>query len=198
MRCEKIEKWLSDRIDGELSKKKEGLLEDHLERCASCRSYAALIEKLQDETVSLEKPEASPSFWEGFASRLKANLTSSKQEEKEERPLALRWNWIWSVAALLAVVVVGSYLLFFQSQMPQEMYVFSLENSLARIYQEIGDDPELEELFNSVIIASIGESLEDSEWRERPDFLENLLLWEDLTEEEMKFLESEIKKDVKT
>ena len=198
MRCKKIEKWISDRIDGELSKEKEGLLEDHLERCASCRSYAASIEKLQDEAVSLEKPEASPSFWEGFASRLKSNLASSKQGEKEERPLALRWNWVWSGVALLAVVVVGLYLLFFRSQMPQEMYVFSIENSLARIYQEIGDDPELEELFNSVVLASIGESLEDSEWRERPDFLENLLLWEDLTEEEMKFIESEIKKDVKT
>jgi hypothetical protein len=198
MRCKKIEKWLSDRIDGELSKRKEELLEDHLERCVSCRSYAASIEKLQDEAGSLEKPEVSPAFWEGFASRLKANLTSFKQGEKEKRPLALRWNWVWSGAALLAVVVVGLYLLFFQSQPPQEMYVFSLENSLSRIYQEIGDDPELEKLFNSVIMASIGESLEDSEWREHPDFLENLLLWEDLTEEEMKFLESEIKKDVKT
>jgi hypothetical protein len=55
----------------------------------------------------------------------------------------------------------------------------------------------LEELFNSVISASIGENLEDSGWGERPDFYENLILWEDLTEEEMRFLESEIKKNNK-
>ncbi len=196
MKCKKIEKWLSDRIDGELSKEKERLLEDHLERCASCRSYAASIEKLQDEAVSIKDAEISPAFWEGFASKLKANLKSFQQERKERRPLVLGWRWIGSGAALLAVVVVGLYLLFFQSPPPQEMYVFSLENSLARIYQEIGDDAELEKLFNSVIMESIGESLEDSEWRKRPDFLENLLLREDITEEEMKFLESEIKKDV--
>lgn len=197
MRCQKIEKWLSDRIDGELSKEKEGLLEDHLEKCASCRSYAASIAKLQDEAVSIKEAEIPPVFWEEFVSKLQANLKSFQQEKKERRPLMLGWNWVWSGAALLAVVV-GLYLLFFQSQPTQEMYVFSLENSLSRIYQEIGDDSELEELFNSVIMESIGESLEDSGWREHPDFLENLLIWEDLSEEEIKFLESEIKKDVKT
>lgn len=198
MKCKKIEKWLSDRIDGELSKEKEKVLEDHLERCASCRSYAASIAKIQDKALSIKDSETSAAFWEGFTSKLKANLKSLQQERKERRLLGLGWNWVWSGAALLAMVVVGVYLLFFQSPQPQEMYVFSLENSLARIYQEIGDDDELEKLFNSVIMESIGEYLEDSEWRERPDFLENLLLWEDLTEEEMKFLESEIKKNVKT
>ncbi|MGD2245153.1 MAG: zf-HC2 domain-containing protein [Candidatus Aminicenantes bacterium] len=196
MKCKKIEKWLSDRIDGELSKEKERLLEDHLERCASCRSYAALIEKIQDEAVNIKDEKISPAFWEGFALKLKANLKSFQQERKERRPLVRGWKWVWSGAALLAVVVVGLYLLLTQSPAPKEMYVFSLENSLARIYQEIGDDAELEKLFNSVIMESIGESLEDSEWRERPDFLGNLLLREDITEEEMKFLESEIKKDV--
>ncbi len=83
-----------------------------------------------------------------------------------------------------------------QSPQPQEMVVVSLENSLASIYQEIGEDSELEELFNSILVESIDEYLEDSEWRERPDVLENPLLWESLTEEEIKFLESEIKKDI--
>jgi len=197
MGCNKIEKWLSDRIDGELSEEKIKALEAHLERCASCRSYAASIEKIHDEAKSLEGPEVSPAFWERFASSLKANLDSFKQDKKERRPLVLRWNWVWSGAALLIVVVLGMYFLFFQSQPPQEMYVFSVESFLTKIYQEIGDDSELEELFNSIVIASIGESLDDSEWEESPDFFEKLLLWEDLTEEEINFLESEIKEDVK-
>lgn len=197
MRCKKFEKWLSDRIDGELSKEKETLLKDHLERCASCRSYAESLEKLHEEAVNIKDAEISPAFWEGFASKLVANLKSFRQERKERRPLVLGWKWVLSGAALLAAVVIGGYLLFFQSQPPQEMYVFSFENSLARIYQEIGDDAKLEELFNSVIMESIGESLEDSGWREHTDFSKNFLLWEDLSEEEMKLLESEIKKDVK-
>lgn len=194
MDCTKIEKLLSDRIDGTLSERKTRAIKAHLEKCASCRSYVVSIEKIQDEARSLERPEVSENFWEGFAQRLKSNLESLRK--KERRPFVLNWSWVWSGAALLTVVAVGLYLLLFQSPQPQEMYVFSLENSLAGIYQEIGDDSELEELFNSILVESIDEYLEDSEWRERPDYLENLLLWEDLTEEEIEFLESEIKKDI--
>jgi predicted anti-sigma-YlaC factor YlaD len=197
MGCKKIEKWLSDRIDEELSQKKIKALDAHLKKCAVCRSYAASIEKIHDEAKSMGRQDASPAFWEGFVSRLKVNLNSPRQEKKERRPVRLGWNWVWSGTAILIVVIIGLYLLFFQSMPSQEMYVFSLDNSLTQIYQEIGNDSELEELFNSIVIASIGESLGDSEWVESPDFFENLLLWEDLTEEEIKFLESEIKEDVK-
>jgi hypothetical protein len=198
MVCKKIKKWLSDRIDGELSEKKIKALDAHLEKCAACRSYAVSVEKIQDEAKSMGRQDASSAFWEGFVSRLKANLNSSRQEKEERKPVRLGWNWAWSSAALLIVVIVGLYLLFFQSMPSQEEYVFSLENSLTKIYQEIGDDSELEELFNSIVIASIGESLDDSEWEESPDFFEKLLLWEDLTEEEIKFIESKIKEDVKS
>lgn len=195
MNCTKVEKWLSDRIDGALSERKTRAIEAHLEKCAACRSYAASLEKIHEEILHLERGEASPAFWEGFAQRLKANLGSAR-EMKNRRPFVRGWNWVWSGAALLAVVLVGLYLLLFQNPQPQEMVVFSLENSLTRIYQEIGDDSELEELFNSILVESINEYLEDSEWRERPEFLNNLLFWENLTEEELKFLESEIKKDI--
>jgi hypothetical protein len=195
MNCTKVEKWLSDRIDGALSERKTRAIEAHLEKCAACRSYAASLEKIHEEILHLEREEASPAFWEGFAQRLKANLGSAR-EMKNRRPFVRGWNWVWSGAALLAVVLVGLYLLLFQNPQPQEMVVFSLENSLTRIYQEIGDDSELEELFNSILVESINEYLEDSEWRERPEFLNNLLFWENLTEEELKFLESEIKKDI--
>ena len=198
MRCTKIEKWMSDRIDGELSLKKIKALEAHLEKCAACRSYAASVEKIHDEARSMGKQEASSAFWEGFESKLKANLDSPRRQEEEKRPFRLGWNWAWSSAALLVVVSVGLYLLFFMGRPSPEMYVFSLENSLTEIYQEIGDDSELEELFNSIVMASIGESLDDSGWEESPDLFENLLLWEDFTDEEIKLIESESKDDVKS
>ncbi len=198
MGCTKIEKWLSDRIDGELSQKKNKALEAHLEKCAACQSYAASVEKIHDEARSMRRPDASPVFWEGFETRLKANLDSFRLKEKEKRTFKIGWKWAWSGAALLAVVVVGLYLLFFQGKPSPELVVFSLENSLTEIYQEIGDDSELEELFNSLVIASIGESLDGSDWEESPGMYENLLLWEDLTEEEMKVIESGIKDDVKS
>jgi hypothetical protein len=197
MRCRTIEKWLSDRIDGELSERKIKALEAHLERCPSCRSYAAALEKIQDEARNVERLEVSPSYWVESTIKLKADLNSEIQERRLERPLAKRWRWAGASAALTLLIFVGLYfLLFFEKPVP-EMYVFSLENSLNQICQEIGRDSELEDLFNLAVLASIGETLEGSGWQDSPGFQKNSLLWENLSEEEMRLIESEIKKEEK-
>lgn len=197
MRCKKIEKWLSDRIDGELSERKFKALLAHLERCPSCRSYDDALKIIQDEARSIQKPEVTPSYWEEFTSRLKANLSSSKKEKRLERPFVKRWRWAGASAALILLIFVGLYFLLFIKKPVSEMYVFSYEDSLAQISLEIGRDSELENLFNLVVLASIGESLEESGWQESPGFQEKSLLWENLSEEEMRLIESDIKKEEK-
>jgi hypothetical protein len=42
-RCERARQWASLRVDGELSELEVGLLERHLESCASCRAFAARV-----------------------------------------------------------------------------------------------------------------------------------------------------------
>lgn len=197
MGCKKIEKWVSNNIDGELPEKKKKILEAHLKRCSSCRSYAKIMERIHKEAKNLEMPEVSPAYREEFVSRIRTKISSAQPEEREGAPLFSRWKWAWTAAALIFVIVVGSILYLTQRRQPQEVYIFSFEDSLAQIYQEMGSDSELEDLFNSVILASLGETLEDSEWIIQPDSYENSILWENITEEEMRFLESEIKKDTK-
>jgi hypothetical protein len=197
MRHNKIEKMLSNNIDGELPEKEKKILESHLRKCPSCSSFAENIKRIHEEAKSLERPEASPVNWAEFTSRVKTKISSAPKEEMQGVPLFSKWKWAWAGASLLLVIVAALFLYLTQYKAPQEEYVFSFENSVTKIYEEIGSDPELEDLFNSVILASIGETLEDSGWDERPDFYENLIFWENLTEEEMKFLESEIKKDTK-
>lgn len=197
MRHKKVELWLSNSIDGELSEKKKKFLEKHLKKCPSCSSFAENIKRIQKEAKSLERPEVSPVYWDELTTRIRTEIYSAQQEKLQGKALFLRWKWAWAGAAMLSVIAAGLFLYHTQSKTPQEVYVFSFENYMANIYQEIGNDEELEDLFNSIVSASIGETLEDSEWAGRPDFYENLILWEDLTEEEMRFLESEIKKDNK-
>jgi len=197
MRCRKMEKWISDKLDGKLSERREAILEVHLRRCASCRSQARNLEKIHKRAQSLEVPEVSPDYWKDFDFRLKAKISSWKQEERRDVPLFLRWKWAWAAAALVFVIAVVSFFYLAQIDATQETYIFSFEDTFERIYNEISSDSELEELFNSIILASIGESFDDSSLLTTPEFYEIHPFLEGLTEEEIDFLESEIKKENK-
>ena len=124
-------------------------------------------------------------------------ISSTQPEGERSSPTFIRWKWAWAGLASVFIIGVMIFLYLSQDRVPQEVYIFSFENSLAQIYKEIGSDAELEDLFNSVILASIDESLEDLEGAILPEFYENPLLWDNPTEEEMKFLESELKKEAK-
>ncbi len=194
MGCKKFEKWLSDRIDGELSEVKMKLLEVHLEKCASCRSYAKDLATIQKGSETIQLPEHSLSYWEEFISRLKEGVSSPKPKpEKREMLTGRRWKWAWAGAVFILAVAVGLVFILGRYPAPQERVVFSLESSLVRIHQEIGNDTELEEIFNSVILSSIGEALEESGLGTRSDFYKNPLFWENLSEEDLNYLELEIK-----
>lgn len=197
MRKRKIEKWLSDRIDGELSEKKAKILEEFLEKDAACRFYAKDLEKIQEESLRLKAAEVSPAYREEFVSRLRENISSFSSEEKRRRPLFLRWKWAAAATALVFVIALGLSLYLSQQKTVQEAYVISFEDSLARIDQEISDDSELEELFNSVILASLGDMIEYSDGFVGFGLSESPLPWEGLSDEEIKILESELKKNNK-
>lgn len=197
MRCKKIEKWISDKLDGRLLEGKKKILEAHLRKCASCRSYARNLEMIHKKAQRLEAPTVSPDYWKDFDLRLKTKISSWKQEERRRAPFFLRWRWAWAAAALAFVIAVISFFYLDQINATQEVYVFSFEDAYERIYNEISNDPELEKLFNSVILASVGENLVDSEMIMDADIYESPFLLEDLTEEEIGFIESEIEKEIK-
>jgi ferric-dicitrate binding protein FerR (iron transport regulator) len=58
-RCERARQWASLRVDGELSELEVGLLERHLESCASCRAFAAGVAATTElvRATPPEKPE---------------------------------------------------------------------------------------------------------------------------------------------
>lgn len=194
MGCQKFEKWLSDRLDGELPEKKWKALSRHLEKCASCQAYSRDIERIQSESPLMDRPELSASYWEGFTLRLKERA-SSFRTPKENLPFLLKWKWVWAAPLLTLFVVLGLIYFLNQERTAEEVYVFSLEKAMTRVYQEIGEDAELVEIFNSVILASIGETLGEAQLEERSEFYKDSLFFQDLSEEEMKYLESELKKN---
>lgn len=102
MRCKKVERWIFGSFDQDLEEKKKSRLDNHLEKCLSCRQklkdYQLIKKALQRE----EELEPSPYFWE----RLKPKL---KEKEKLEP-----W-FVWKKWSLRAIPVSLALLLVFLS-----------------------------------------------------------------------------------
>ena len=198
MKCKEIEKRLSDLIDGELSERTRKKVEGHLQECSRCRAYQEKLESIQTTVKEEDSGRVAPDYWEEFPCRIKDRILSLRPRQKERSPFAWSWRWAWVGAALILVFFIGLYLTYFQARSGQEAYVFSFEDSLAQVFQEIGENSELAGLFNTVILASIEETLGETE-REVIPGLESLSFpEEELTEEELIYLDSEIKKEIKS
>ncbi|MGB8953711.1 MAG: zf-HC2 domain-containing protein [Candidatus Aminicenantales bacterium] len=201
MDCKRIERWLSDYLDGELSRKKQKNVEAHLQKCPFCRSYKQRLETIQERAKTFSTPDIAPEYWQESLTRLKAKIDAAEADgfrHKTIRPslLSTGWKWAWAGAGALFIAMLGLFLMLSRERSPQEMYALSFEETVERVYGEIGNNPELENQLNSVIAASINESVEGVYERISPMDYNSPLFWEGLTEEELKFIESEIRKEI--
>jgi hypothetical protein len=202
MRCKKIEKWISDGIDGRLSAEKRTILESHIAACASCRAYREHLENIQKESQGLLRPQPAPGYWQESISRLKAGLRAAqgagtKVKEIPSPSFLFKWKWAWAGAAALLVVALGLYFILSSPKARPEMMAVFLDDAIAGIDQEIGDNPELEKYLNSVLQDSIYENIGEINEAANPFHYENPLFLESLTEEELLALDSAIQAALK-
>jgi len=198
MKCKRIEKWLSDKRDGELPEKKRHILEAHLAKCLSCQSYRDRLPIIEKEAKDLVSPNVGASYWQNSISRLRTKLASISREDYQlirvKPSLFPETRWAWAGALMLLFIALGLFLILRSGRTIQEIYTFAFEDVMESIDQEIRNNPDLEEQFNSVILASIKENLGET----NPFFYENPFFWEGLSEEELKLIETEIKREVKS
>lgn len=205
MRCEKIEKWISDEIDGSLSRKKQRILAGHLANCASCRGYKQRLEKLQVEAKNLPLPVLAPGYWQESIAKLKANLEKAKPAEQKEFKLRPRQapaffpgrRWAWAGAASVLAVAMGLYFILFQAKVPLETFPAAFADQVNSLYEKIGGNSDLEEEFNSVLKASISEVAGESDGEVKHLLYGNSFFIESLSDEEVQLLDAEISKILK-
>jgi hypothetical protein len=205
MKCQEIERWLSDSLDGDVSDKKRHLIQEHLKSCSRCQAFRDFIWKMNGIMRGYDTPEVSLTRMEEFSQRLRSRLNfSANKNKKREKVLPVwRWKWILATSFILVVLAAALFVFMFQPQRLQdeEPYVLSYEKAIQRIDLEIGNNVELEQAFNTLILVSIEEMLESSEWESLSSlttFDEELFFWDDLSEEERKVIEYEIKKEMKS
>ena len=197
MSCNQMKRWVSDLLDGRLSEQKKDVLEKHIAQCPSCRTYKGHLEMIRSGASGMGKKKISPQYREEFSNRLRRQLQNLEKEKKQSA--LFTWRWIYGTAA--AALVISLILLFvvFQprSSRSDELYAFSIGGTLSEIYSDISTSLELEELFNSLVLASIDEALEDLSWSEETFILKNPLDRYSVTEQDLSRLESKIKEDIK-
>jgi anti-sigma factor RsiW len=194
MSCPKYERWISDRLDGALSGKREKALEAHLQTCESCRAFGRAAQRVQKEVKAFPDEPVPEAYWEESLNRLSARLAS--QELRPAKKVLPGWGWKWAwLAAPLLLAAVGALLIFRQPVRQTVDDYLNAEERMGAIYSELSESPDLEQAFNQALESSIQEGLSTgSDVRE--SHLENPLLYRVVSDEEMGFLLQELKKEL--
>lgn len=197
MKCQQIERWLSDSVDGAISKKEKAIIEAHIETCPVCRAFRNQIEKINEEAKNLYAPEVSPAQSREFVSRLRSALIEIGEEKNKGVLHVFRNKWVFVPASVIMISLFILIFVFYEKGdfQYEEFSVFSFGNAVEEIYQDMGSDLVLQQAFNSLVSASINEMLITVDWDETLNLEDDLLLWEEFSEEELGNLEPEIKKD---
>jgi len=198
MKGHKKKRKISDLLDGRLSDKKKLDLDNHISLCPACQDYKNQLMAIRSKVREREKSKISMDYEQesSFSIKLKRRLLDEQQKRQN---LKTRFpgfeKWAYSAAGFIVVIFLALYFVILQpvSIQTEEYFVLSYEDAIGNIYGEINNDAELEELFNTIIMASLTEALEDLEVETIPFIIENPLYGEELSEEELRNLESKIK-----
>jgi anti-sigma factor RsiW len=197
MRCERAKRRISDALDGALAGHRTVRLERHVRGCAACRAYRDALTRLQAGMKGLADPGLAPGAWEAFGRRLESRLAVPALSPVEGRraPLFFRRKWAWAGASFLVLAFIGTYLAVLRPRGAHEPVFISLEDSLARVFGEIGSNSDLENSFNQQIVASIVEAVRPGDDEAPVTFGDNPLFWEGLSDGELAYIESELRKE---
>jgi len=197
MKCQKIEQWISDGVDGVISKKKKAHIEAHIETCLACRVFRDQIERINEDARSLDVPEVTSAQSREFSSRLRSALIAIEEEKNKGVLHVFRNKWVFVPASVIMISLFILIFVFYEKEdfQDEKFYVFSFGNAVEEIYQDMGSDLVLQQAFNSLVSDSINEMLITADWDETLNLEDDLLLWEEFSEEELGNLESKIKKD---
>jgi hypothetical protein len=181
-------------LAGVLSGKRAAKLESHLRGCPSCRAFEREARLIQEKAPALIPRETPPGDWQGSMDRLRARLAGEARKEGREIVRRPAWGLKWAAVAapLLLAAAVGLYVLLPGGAATGRLYV-SAEEQQASMAFELEDNPELLSAFNQVLESSLVEEMGAA--GPGSHGLDNPLLFQEVTDEELAFVLEELKKE---
>jgi anti-sigma factor RsiW len=108
MPCPRYTQAIQERVDGTLGAIRAAELDQHLTTCASCRGFAADVQRVHDLAASLDRPAPPAAVWLQIAGRL-------RQEGRVQPPAPVQRGRhpryaLLAIAAALLLAIAGSLL----------------------------------------------------------------------------------------
>lgn len=141
MRCSRAQRLLSLGRDEQLRSSLHAALEEHLEECSECRSFATdidLIVKEAQQTAPDPSPEPADHLWTLIERRFE-EFSTTREEEIHRKPawfplFPSHWRDVLAVSGVLAVVVlVLPLLLLMKQQLQRDVSVFPPRTAVHQI-----------------------------------------------------------------
>jgi anti-sigma factor RsiW len=109
MRCHRVQKVLPDYVGDELSAKKRGRVEQHLEACPDCRADLTALQGVWAGLVRQPLPQKGEEFWGTFTRGVMREIRKKRLMPAEEKsPLSFPgWKLLLPAAGAAAVIIVG-------------------------------------------------------------------------------------------
>jgi hypothetical protein len=196
MNCRTFERWISDELDGTLPRERREMLKAHVDWCQDCRAYRDRLGRLQTEAARLETPGPGDEYWETFSMDLEKKLVALSPAKKSLAAFRPRWRWAWAGVPALAAAL--SLFLLLRPRPAPENEVFFFEACLNRLSFEIGSDSGLADGFETILLGSVRQGLYAATLEEHSLLARDSLFLENLSDDELRFIEQEIKKEMES
>lgn len=194
MRCETVKRWLSDDRDGALAPERRVRLEAHLRECRDCRGYRVVLSRIQAGTPPVA--DRSPEYWSAFERRLESKLDDVESIRGPARaPLFAGRRWAWAAAGFLVMAAVGVYFAVRRPAGALETAWVPYQDPLAQLLMEAEADPEVENLVNRELLASLSDADPDADGDDGVLVASDPLFWEGLSEEELEYIAAELERE---
>ncbi len=203
MRCRRVQRAISDEIDGCLAPGRRRRLEKHLEVCPSCREYREGLRRLESESARTVRPAVPPGYWDDSLLRLREALASVPPGSAPAKSRARSFfhpapRLAWAAAPALLVIAAAVYLtVVVPSGGPLESFPLSQEEWAGRLATLVETNEALEADFSALIQAAIVDDSEEPDGDIRRLLYAESRFLDGLSEEELRKLETHIASELK-
>src|SRR5206468_1087520 len=115
MSCEYWRRQIALHVEGDVSPRKSRQVDNHLDTCLACRQFARELGQSQAVLKGLGHEPVDGRVFEAIQDRVMDRLTSGRGRVSHTLSRSIRWNWRWTGAMTMGLLLLFGGLAFWKS-----------------------------------------------------------------------------------